>query len=204
MPNVNPGSRTTKTRSPYPPLLRPPAPPPPHGPPPRGPPPSLPYGAPPFATSEQPELQLKALLGSFTDVAHMKKVRGRLQNQLDRTSSFAAFNAWFVRSRESHVCGPPVSSTECFAPRCPPLCFHRICRRPGRRGTISPLAEQKDLAPVPWRSSRSLCWVFSACASSSPPEAAALCVARVARPARPTCRASALPLEGRRHVVRVL
>ena len=57
---------------------------------------------------------------------------------------------------------------------------------------------------MPWWSSRSLCLVFSACASSSPPEAAALCVARVARPARPTCCASALPLEEGRHVVHVL
>ena len=190
---------------PYPPLPPPPPPPPPHGAPLRGPPPSLPYGAPPFATFEPPELQPKALLGPFTDVAHIKKVHGRLRNQPDRTSSIAAFNAWFVRSRESHVCGPPVSSAQCFAPRCPPLCFHRIRRRLARRGTISPRAsEQKDLAPVPWRSSRSLCWVFSACASLSPPQAAAHCVARVARPARPTCRASALPLEERRHVVRVL
>ena len=182
----------------------PPPPPSPHGAPPRGPPPSLPYGAPPFVTSEPPELQPKALLGPFTDVAQIKKVRGQLRNQPDRTSSVAAFNAWFVRSRESHVCGPPVSSAQCFAPRWPPLCFHKIRRRPARRGTISPLAEQKDLAPVPWRSSRLSCWVFSACASSSPLEAAALCVARVAHLARPTCRASALPLEETRHVVRVL
>ena len=57
---------------------------------------------------------------------------------------------------------------------------------------------------MPWRRSTSLCWVFSACASLSPPEAAALHVARVARFARCTCRASALPLEERRHVVRIL
>ena len=199
MPIVNPSSRTTKTRSGtpirrYPP---PPAPPLPHGAPPRPPPPSLPYGA----TSDPPELQPKALLGPFTDVAQIKKMRGRLRNQPDRTSSVAAFNAWFVRSRESHVCGPPVSSAQCFAPRWPPLCFHGIRRRPTRRGTISPLAEQKNLAPVPWRSSRLLCWVFSVCASSSPLVAAALWVARVACP---TCCALALPLEERRHVVRVL
>ena len=54
---------------------------------------------------------------------------------------------------------------------------------------------------MPWRSSRSLCWVFSACASLSPPEAAAL---RVARVARSTCCASVVPLEERRHAVRVL
>ena len=142
---------------PYPPLP-PPRPPPPHGAPPRGPLPSLPYGAPPFATGEPPDLQPKALLSPFTNVAQTKKVRGRLRNQPDRTSSVAAFNAWFVRSRESHVCGPPVSSAKCFATRWPPLCFHGIHRRPARRGTISPRAsKQKDLAPVPWRSSRSLC-----------------------------------------------
>ena len=170
-----------------------------------GPPPSLPYGVPPFATGEPPELQPKALLGPFPDVAQIKKVRGRLRNQPDRTSSVAAFNAWFVRSRGSHVCGPPVSSAQRFATRWPPLCFHRIRRRPASCGTMSPRAsEQKDLAPVPWRSSRSLCWVFSACASLSPPKAAALRVARVARSARSTCRASALPLEERRHVVRVV
>ena len=57
---------------------------------------------------------------------------------------------------------------------------------------------------MPWRSSRSLCWVFSTRASLSPPEAAALRVARVARSARSTCPASVVPLEERRHVVRVL
>ena len=113
----------------YPPQPRGPPPPPPHGEPPRGhppplpygapprghapslpygaplrgPPPSLPYGAPTSATGEPPELHPKALLGPFTDVAESKKVRGRLRNQPDRTSSVAAFNAWFVRSRESHV-----------------------------------------------------------------------------------------------------
>ena len=183
----------------------PPPPPPPHGAPPRGPRPSLPYGAPPFATGEPPELHPEALLGPFTDVAQIKKVRGRLRNHPDRTSSVAAFNAWFVQSRESRVCGPPVSSAQCFAFRWPPLCFHRIRRRPARHGTISLRAsEQKDLALVPWRSSRLSCCVFSACASLSRPEAAALRVARVARPARSTCRASALPLEERRRVVRVL
>ena len=186
----------------YPPLPRGPTPPPPHGAPLQGPPPSLPYGAPPGATGEPRELQPKALLNPFTDVAQIKKGRGRLRNQPDRTSSVAAFNAWFVRSRESHVCGPPVQSAQCSATRWAPLCFHRICMRPARRGTISPRApEQKDLAPVPWRSSRSLCWVFSTRASLSPPEAAAL---RVARSARSTCRASVVPLEERRHVVRVL
>ena len=49
-----------------------------------------------------------------------------------------------------------------------------------------------------------LCWVFFACASSSPLQAAVLCVVRVTRFARPTCRASALPLEERRHVFHVL
>ena len=57
---------------------------------------------------------------------------------------------------------------------------------------------------MPWRSSRLLCWVFSTCASSSPLEADVLCVARVTRLAGPTCRASALPLEERRHVFRVV
>ena len=46
--------------------------------------------------------------------------------------------------------------------------------------------------------------MFFARASLSPPEAAALRVARVARCARCTCRTSALPLEERHHVVRVL
>ena len=120
---INPRSRTTKTRSGTP--IRcyrpPPPPPPPHGAPPRGPPPSLPYGAPPFATGEPPELQPKALLGPFTDVAQIKKVRG-----------------W------------------------PPLCFHRIRKRPARRGTISPRAsEQKDLTLVPWRAA-------NRCAGCSP------------------------------------
>ena len=103
----------------------PPPPPPPHGAPPRCPPPALPYGAPPFAMSEPPELQPKALLGPFTDVAQIKKVCRRLPNQPDRTSSVAALNAWFVRSRESHLCGPAVSSAQCFAPRWPPLVFPR-------------------------------------------------------------------------------
>ena len=189
----------------YPPLPRGPPPPPPHGAPPRGPPPSLPYGTPPGATGQPPKLRPKALLGPFTDVAQIKKVRGRLRNEPDRTSSVAAFNAWFVRSRESHVCGPLVSSAQCCAARWPPLCFHRIRRRPARRRTISPRAsKQKDLAPVPWRSSKSVCWVFSTLASLSPPEVAALRVARVARSARSTCRASAVPLEERRHVVRLL
>ena len=186
----------------YPPPPRGPPPPPPHGAPSRGPPPSLPYGTPPGATAEPPELQPKALLGTFTNVAQIGKVRGRLRNQPDHTSYVAAFNAWFVRSRESHVCGPQVLSAQCSATRWPPLCFYRIRRRPARRGTNSPRAsEQKDLAPVPWRSSRSLCWVFSTRASLSPPKVAAL---RVPRSARSTCRASAVPLEERRHVVRVL
>ena len=55
-----------------------------------------------------------------------------------------------------------------------------------------------------WRRSRSLYHVFSTCASLSSPQTAALRVACVARSARSTCRASAVPLEGRRHVVRVL
>ena len=170
----------------YPALPRGPPPPPPHGEPPRGPPPSLPYGAPPRgappslpygapprgpppalpygaplgATGEPPELHPKALLGPFTDVAQIKKVRGRLQNQPDRTSSVAAFNAWFVRSREAHVCGAPVSSAQCSATRLPPLCFHRIRRRPARRGTFHRASEQKDLASVRWRRSRSVCCVL--------------------------------------------
>ena len=97
------------------------------------------------------------------------------------TSSVAAFNAWFVRSRESHVCGPPVSSAQCFAPQWPPLRFHRFRRRPTRRGAISPLSDRKELAPVPWRSSRLLCCVFPTFASLSPLEADVLCVARVLR-----------------------
>ena len=108
----------------------------PYGAPPRGPPPSVPYGMPPGATGEPPELYPKALLGAFTDSAQSKKVRGPLQNQPDRTSSVAVFNAWFVRSRESHVCGAPVSSAQCSATWLPPLCFHRIRRRRVRRGTI--------------------------------------------------------------------
>ena len=55
-----------------------------------------------------------------------------------------------------------------------------------------------------WRRSRSPCCVFSTRASLSPPEAGALRVARVARSPRSTCLASAVPLEDRRHVVRVL
>ena len=147
MPTVNPSTHTTKTRSgthirrypPPPPLLRrmarcrPPLPPPP-------------YGAPPLATSELPEVQPKALLGPFTDVAQINMLCGRLRNQPDRTSSVAALNLCFVRSRESHVCVPPVWCAKCFAPRWPSLCFHRIRRRPTRRGTISPLAERKELA----------------------------------------------------------
>ena len=119
MPIANPSTRTTKTRSgtpirccgaPRPRLCRmarcPPPPPPP-------------YGAPPFATSELPELQPKALLGPFTNVAQIKKVRGQLRNQPDCTSSVAAFNAWFVRSREAHVCGDPLWCAKCFAARWP-------------------------------------------------------------------------------------
>ena len=87
----------------------------PYGAPPRGPPPPLPYGAPPGASGEPPKLRPKALLGPFTGVAESKKVRGRLRNQPDRTSSVAAFNACFVRSRESHVCGAPFSSAQCSA-----------------------------------------------------------------------------------------
>ena len=176
----------------------------PYGAPPRGPPPSLPYGAPRGATGEPPELHPKALLGPFTDVAESKKVCGRLRNQSDRTSSVAAFNAWFVRSRESHLCGAPVLSAQCSATWVPPLCFHGIRRRRGRRGTIPRASKQKDLAPLGWRRSRSLCCVFSTRASLSPPEAGALRVAHVARSARSTCLASAVPLEDKRHVVRVL
>ena len=55
MPTVHPSTRTTKTRSGAP--IR------------RCPPPPLPHhGAPPFGTSEPPEIQPKALLGPFTDV----------------------------------------------------------------------------------------------------------------------------------------
>ena len=172
--------------------------------PPRGPPPPLPYGAPPGASGDPPELRPKALLGPFTDVVESKKVRGRLRNQPDRTSSVAAFNAWFVRSRESHVCGAPVSSARCSATWLPPSCFHRIRRRRARRGTIPRASKQKDLAPSGWRWSRSLCCVFSTRASLSPLEAGTLRVARVARSPRSTCLASAVPLEDRRHVVRVL
>ena len=176
----------------------------PYGAPPRGPPPPLPYGAPPGASGEPPELRPKALLGPFTDVAESKKVRGRLRNQPDRASSVAAFNVWFVRSRESHVCGAPVSFARCSATWLPPLCFHKIRRRRARRGAIPRASKQKDLAPLGWRRSRSLCCVFSTRASLSPPEAGALRVARVARSTRSTCLASAVPLEDRRHVVRVL
>ena len=95
----------------------------PYGAPPRGSPPSLPYGAPPGAPGELPELRPKALLGPFADVAESKKVRGRLRNQPDCTSSFAAFNAWFVRSRESHVCGAPVSASPMFCHLVAPLVF---------------------------------------------------------------------------------
>ena len=92
----------------------------PYGAPPRGSPPPLPYGAPPGASGEPPELRPKALLGPFADVAESKKVRGRLRNQPDRTSSVAAFNAWFVRSRESHVCGAPVCLPDVLPLGCPP------------------------------------------------------------------------------------
>ena len=173
----------------------------PYGAPPQGPPPSLPYGAPPGATGEPPELHPKALLGPFTDVAERKKLCGRLRNPPDRTSSVAAFNAWFVRRRESHVCGAPVSSAQCSATWLPPLCFHSNRRRWARRGTIPRASKKKDLAPLGWRRSRSLCCVFSTCASLLPPEAGVLCVARSARS---TCLASAVPLEDRRHVIRVL
>ena len=176
----------------------------PYGAPPRGHPPPLPYGAPPGASGEPPELRPKALLGQFTNVAESKKVHGRLRNQPDRRSSVAAFNAWFVRSRESHVCGAPVSSARCSATWLPPLCFHRIRRRRARRGTIPRASKQKGLAPLGWSWSRSLCCVFSTRATLSPPEAGALRVARVARSPRSTCLASAVPLEDRRHVVRVL
>ena len=176
----------------------------PYGAPPRGHPPPLPYGAPPGASGEPPELRPKALLGPFADVADSKKVRGRLRNQPDRTSSVAAFNAWFVRSRESHVCGAPVSSARCSATWLPPSCFHRIRRRRARRGTIPRASKQKDLAPLGWRWSRSLCCVFSTRASLSPLEAGTPRVARVARSRRSTCLASAVPLEDRHHVVRVL
>jgi hypothetical protein len=176
----------------------------PYGAPPRGSPPPLPYGAPPGASGEPPELRPKALLGPFADVAESKKVRGRLRNQPDRTSSVAAFNAWFVRSRESHVCGAPVSSARCSATWLPPSCFHRIRRRRARRGTIPRASKQKDLAPLGWRWSRSLCCVFSTRASLSPLEAGTPRVARGARSPRSTCLASAVPLEDRHHVVRVL
>ena len=65
---------------------------------------------------------------------------------------------------------------------------------------ITPVAERKELALVPWRRSRLSCWVFS----TSPLEADVLCVAGFTRLPRPTCRASALPLEERRDVFRVL
>ena len=51
-----------------------------------------------------PEIGPKVLLGLFSEVVQPKKVRGRLPPQLDRMSSIEAFNAWFVRSRESHAC----------------------------------------------------------------------------------------------------
>ena len=176
----------------------------PYGAPPRGAPPSLSYGAPLGATGEPPELHPKVLLGPFTDVAESKKVRGRLRNPPDCTSSVAAFNAWLVQSRESHVCGAPVSSAQCSATWLPPLCFHRIRRTRARRGTIHRASKQKDLAPLGWRRSRLLCCVFSTRASLSPPEAGELRQARVARCARSTILASAVPLENRRQVVRVL
>ena len=94
MPTAQPSTGTTKTRGGTPIRSCPPLPPPPP-----------PHGTPPFATSEPPEIQPKALLGPFTDVAEIKKVLGRLRNQPDCTSSVAAFNAWFVQSRESHLCG---------------------------------------------------------------------------------------------------
>ena len=61
--------------------------------------------SPPSEGISLPKLKMEGL---FTDVAQIKKVRGRLRNQPDCTSCVAAFNAWFVRSRKSHVCGPPV------------------------------------------------------------------------------------------------
>ena len=108
----------------------------------------------PWATGEPPELHPKALLGPFTDVAESKKVRGRLRDQPDRNSSVVAVNAWFIRSRESHVCGATVSSAQCSATRLPPLCFHRIRRRGARRRTIPRASKQKDLARLGWRRSR--------------------------------------------------
>ena len=128
----------------------------------------------------------------------------KFQHEGDRTSSVAAFNAWFVRSRESHVCGAPVSAARCSATWLPPSCFHRIRRRRARRGTIPRASKQKDLAPLGWRWSRSLCCVFSTRASLSPLEAGTPRVARGARSPRSTCLASAVPLEDRHHVVRVL
>ena len=76
--------------------------------------------------------------------------------------------------------------------------------RPPRRKMIRPLAERKELAALPWRSSRLLCRVFSVCTSASPLEAVVLCVARFTPVACSRCRASALPLEERPDVFRVL
>ena len=119
----------------------------PYGAPPRGPPPPLPYGAPPGASGEPPELRPKALLGPFTNVAESKKVRGRLRNQPDRTSSVApqmrglygAVSHMFVepRSRLPDVlplgCPPRVSTGSAGdgrdAGRSPEHQNRRICRR---------------------------------------------------------------------------
>ena len=60
-----------------------------------------------------------------------------------------------------------------------PLVFPRDPQKTGETRDDRPLDKQRDLAPVPWRSSRLLCWVFSTCASLQPLEATALCVARV-------------------------
>ena len=91
-----------------------------------------------------------------------------------------------------------------FALWWPPWRFHKIHRRPRRRGMINPLAERKEVAPVPCSRSRLLCWALSTCASFSLLEADVLCVARFPRLARPLCRGCALPLEERRDVFRVL
>ena len=112
---------------PYPPLPRPP--------PPRlcrmarcPPPPPPTHGAPPFATSEPPKLQPKALLGPFADVAHVKKVLGRLRClggtnlivcpplQLSMRGLYGAVGHMYADPRSVlpnvlHLGGPPCVST---------------------------------------------------------------------------------------------
>ena len=85
-----------------------------------------------------------------------------------------------------------------------PLVFPQDPQETGETRDDPQSIKAEGSGAVGWRRSRSLCCMFSTRASLSPPEAGALRVARVAHSARSTCLASAVPLEDRRHVVRVL